>query len=197
MVCQQLTLRRRVHGEVYLPEHIWERATAHKRLVDRARERGWLGAAKRVAGDLSYELGYLRSQIDRVISVLDRQTELLPIPCQADVFREILSLPHEFPEVRLDLKLGMFILARGGQTYARLRFSVGPGGEIELPVSVDYSHPFTASDWGAWQQQYDESVHVLQPPPLTGRLDAWQEESWHDRWPENLPMMDEPLEAPF
>ena len=30
----------------------------------------------------------------------------------------------------------MFILARGGQTYCRLRFNVGPGGEVEIPVTV-------------------------------------------------------------
>ncbi len=30
----------------------------------------------------------------------------------------------------------MFILARGGRSYARLRFHVGPGGDIELPVQV-------------------------------------------------------------
>ena len=29
----------------------------------------------------------------------------------------------------------MFILAKGGQTRARLRFNTGPGGEIELPTN--------------------------------------------------------------
>jgi hypothetical protein len=48
----------------------------------------------------------------------------------------------------------MFILARGGQTYARLRFNVGPGGELTIPVSVDYSRPFAASDLKGWQQEY-------------------------------------------
>ena len=37
----------------------------------------------------------------------------------------------------------MFVLARGGQSYARLRFNIGPGGEMPIPVSVDYSRPFT------------------------------------------------------
>ena len=40
----------------------------------------------------------------------------------------------------------MFILARGGQSYARLRFNTGPGGDITIPVSVDYDRPFAASD---------------------------------------------------
>src|SRR6476620_165291 len=32
----------------------------------------------------------------------------------------------------------MFILARGGQTYARLRYHVGPSSDVILPVEVDY-----------------------------------------------------------
>jgi hypothetical protein len=52
----------------------------------------------------------------------------------------------------------MFILAREGQTYARLRFNVGPGGAIEIPVEVDYSRPFSGSALNAWEQEY--LVHV-------------------------------------
>ena len=53
----------------------------------------------------------------------------------------------------------MLILARGGATYARLRFNTGPGGEMELPVEVDFSQPFAASDQEAWQAEYLERVH--------------------------------------
>src|SRR5438105_5385931 len=35
----------------------------------------------------------------------------------------------------------MFILARGGKCYARLRYNVGPGVDVELPVDVDYGCP--------------------------------------------------------
>jgi proteasome lid subunit RPN8/RPN11 len=52
----------------------------------------------------------------------------------------------------------MFILAQGGQTYCRLRFNVGPGGEMELPVVIDYSRPFAASDHEAWQAEYANTV---------------------------------------
>jgi len=52
----------------------------------------------------------------------------------------------------------MFILARGGQSYARLRFNVGPGGEMTIPVSVDFSRPFPASNHGAWQEEYAANV---------------------------------------
>ena len=48
----------------------------------------------------------------------------------------------------------MFILACGGQTYARLQFSAGPGGALQIPVRVDFSLPFAASDEAAWEAEY-------------------------------------------
>jgi proteasome lid subunit RPN8/RPN11 len=52
----------------------------------------------------------------------------------------------------------MFILAQGGQTYARLRFNAGPRGELLLPVEIDFERPFAASDWEAWDEEYLNSV---------------------------------------
>lgn len=90
----------------------------------------------------------------------------------------------------------MFILARGGQTYARLRYNVGPGGAMLIPVAVDYSQPFAGSDEAAWQAEFDANVQScdpLQPEstpavrsemenvPLIGaetdRWDDWRQES--------------------
>ena len=58
----------------------------------------------------------------------------------------------------------MGILARGGNTYARLRFNVGPGGSMQIPVLVDWSQPFAGSDHEAWQQEYGQHVK-----PVDGR----------------------------
>lgn len=55
----------------------------------------------------------------------------------------------------------MAILACGGASYARLRFSAGPGGEQRLPVEVDYRGPFDGTDHAAWQAEYDASVQPL------------------------------------
>jgi len=52
----------------------------------------------------------------------------------------------------------MFVLARGGKSYARLRFNVGPGGEAVIPVEVDYSSPFGPSDREAWQEEYRTNI---------------------------------------
>jgi hypothetical protein len=53
----------------------------------------------------------------------------------------------------------MFILARGGNTYARLRFNRGPGGSMVIPVQVDYSASFEAADHPGWELEYLEHVH--------------------------------------
>lgn len=52
----------------------------------------------------------------------------------------------------------MGILARGGATYARLRLSAGPGGELRIPVEVDFGLPFAASDPAAWLAEYQLCV---------------------------------------
>jgi len=52
----------------------------------------------------------------------------------------------------------MFILARNGKTSARLRFNVGPGGQLLVPVQVDYTQPFEGSDLETWQVEYDAHI---------------------------------------
>jgi hypothetical protein len=57
----------------------------------------------------------------------------------------------------------MFILARGGKCYARLRYNVGPGIDVELPVEVAYGREFDGSDFLVWHEEY--LAHVRVPPP--------------------------------
>ena len=52
----------------------------------------------------------------------------------------------------------MFILARHGATYCRLRFAAGPGGEFEIGAEVDYRRSFPATDFEAWREEYRASV---------------------------------------
>ena len=95
----------------------------------------------------------------------------------------------------------MFILARHGQSYGRLRFNVGPGGNVDLPVRVDYTRPFAASDHAAWQEEYRANVQVAEwpllarrsPEPLpsaTATIDPWDEDlflAWNDLLQEEEP----------
>jgi proteasome lid subunit RPN8/RPN11 len=52
----------------------------------------------------------------------------------------------------------MFIIARDDTSYARLRFSVGPGGQAVIPVEIDYSQPFGPSDLEAWELEYKANI---------------------------------------
>jgi len=77
----------------------------------------------------------------------------------------------------------MFIAARGGKTYARLRFNVGPGGEVIIPVEVDYDGPFGASDHEAWAQEYIAHVQpeVFEIPGTPGKAPAQRPRRTSDR----------------
>ncbi len=63
----------------------------------------------------------------------------------------------------------MAIVAQEGSTYARLRFNTGPGGEVKIPVSVDYNCEFESSDIEVWQQQYLTNVIEDDIFSLTGK----------------------------
>jgi len=54
----------------------------------------------------------------------------------------------------------MFILAQGNRTYARLSFNVGPGGQMLIPVEVDYSRDFGPSDHEGWDAEYSANIVV-------------------------------------
>lgn len=62
----------------------------------------------------------------------------------------------------------MFIMARNGNTYARISFNAGPGGQVLIPTEVDFSQTFAASDHEQWQQEYE--THIF-PEPSMGFLD--------------------------
>ena len=52
----------------------------------------------------------------------------------------------------------MFVLAQEGKTYARLRFNIGPGGDVMIPVCVDYSLAFGPSEQEAWEVEYQANI---------------------------------------
>jgi hypothetical protein len=77
----------------------------------------------------------------------------------------------------------MFILAQGGHTYAQLRFNVGPGLEIEIPVAQDYTRLFHGCDPAGWEAEYlaDVKPHEFVRPAAA-------------KW---MPFGGEPLDAMF
>jgi hypothetical protein len=90
----------------------------------------------------------------------------------------------------------MLILAQDGQSYARLTFSVGPGGEMVIPVAVDYGRPFFGSDYNAWELEYLANVRTPEPPALENQFSAMAandlltDEDFSPANPENWPFFD-------
>lgn len=52
----------------------------------------------------------------------------------------------------------MAIVAEEGRSYARLRFNTGPGGDIEIPICVDYGCEFDGADYKKWKSEYRKHV---------------------------------------
>ena len=52
-----------------------------------------------------------------------------------------------------------------------MRFGVGPGGSLEIPVEVDYGAEFPASDLSGWEAEYTAEVLPTLPPAA-----AWNPE---------------------
>ncbi|WP_228030336.1 MPN domain-containing protein [Gimesia benthica] len=75
----------------------------------------------------------------------------------------------------------MFILARQGRSYARLRMNSGPTFECEIPVRRDYSELFPGCDPECWEEEYLTNVHPEQRQP--GRpLSAFDGFDWDADW---------------
>ncbi len=91
----------------------------------------------------------------------------------------------------------MFILARGGQTFAELSWRSGGPASIPLDVEVDFTPPFAGSDAEAWEAEYLDCVE----PELwedsrrhvpSGDPHRFLHESLHEEW---LPHALNPLNA--
>ena len=52
----------------------------------------------------------------------------------------------------------LFILADGSKTYTKLSFNVGPGGQVLIPVEIDYSLNFGPRNQQAWDTEYKINI---------------------------------------
>lgn len=75
----------------------------------------------------------------------------LPSPTDEETFARVFG--------RCDWAV-MFILAAGGEMYARLRFSAGPGAQVHLKTVVDFEHRFPAADFNRWNDEYQQNVQA-------------------------------------
>ena len=90
----------------------------------------------------------------------------------------------------------MFILAQNGKTSARLRFNIGPRGQILIPVTIDYTAPFPATAPEAWESEYQANIKggigtgIFGGTGLIDLADEFYDYSYPQDWIEELEMMD-------
>jgi len=96
----------------------------------------------------------------------------------------------------------MAIIARGGASCARLRFSAGPGGQTLIPVRVDWErfpHELVSREgridrqFSDWIDEYGQNVHPTPPAwpekyflpglqPTTHDERSWQSDALDEEW---------------
>lgn len=93
----------------------------------------------------------------------------------------------------------LFILACGGDSYARLRFNHGPRAEILIPVEIDFSQPFIGSNETDWEAEYFENVVArefdsFRPLPSNDVFSSVfddETEDWYEGWQEYVQLPEE------
>ncbi len=56
----------------------------------------------------------------------------------------------------------LFVVAQDNKTYAKLSFNVGPGGQVLVPVGIDYSQDFGASNQELWDTEYTANIKAAE-----------------------------------
>lgn len=56
----------------------------------------------------------------------------------------------------------MLIVAQNDKTYAELSFNVGPGGQVLIPVEIDYTQDFGPSNQELWDAEYAANIAAVE-----------------------------------
>ncbi len=103
LIHEQLASGPRQDSRIYLPEYSWNNIQQLRRQIDRARQRGWHRAARRLTEDLTGGLDECRCQLENAIRVLQSHPPKRQVSSASDIYRDILALYDEFEEVEIDL----------------------------------------------------------------------------------------------
>ncbi len=72
----------------------------------------------------------------------------------------------------------LLVVAQDNKTYAKLSFNVGPGGQVLIPVGIDYSQDFGASNQELWNTEYTANIKAADW--LTSRIRKQENSTNHD-----------------
>jgi hypothetical protein len=88
---------------LYLPDYLWTNIQRIRRQIDKARRRGWHGAAKRLTEDLTRELDSCSRMLGNACRALQSCPSEPHLSSASDIYRDILALYDEFEDVKIDI----------------------------------------------------------------------------------------------
>ena len=103
LIHEQLSGGTRHALPIYLPDYSWNNIQRLRRQIDRARQRGWHGAAKRLTEDLASAMDDCRRELENAARTLQSCRPEQHASSASDIYRDILALYDEFDEVNIDL----------------------------------------------------------------------------------------------
>jgi hypothetical protein len=103
LIHEQLAGGQRQDSPICLPEYSWNNIQRLRRQIDRARQRGWQRAARRLTEDLAGALDDCRRQLENAFRVLQSHPSKRRVSSASEIYRDILALYDEFEEVEIDL----------------------------------------------------------------------------------------------
>ena len=142
---EQLRKNEPTAEHVALPEATWRHGEAVIRGMRRARERGWLLAAKRLQRDLRQMLRWLQDELTAIDGQLELSHDESCRASAADIYADLVALDEEFDAVSFD---------RPGKTIA----------VTTEPIELDgvYLGPFEIRlDWGDLTDGHPRNYRVI------------------------------------
>lgn len=91
---------------VSLPRHRWTLIQKLVRQAESCQDFGWRLAADQLERNLRQQLRWLADDLNGLASSMHRQAPPELRATAAEIFRDLLALPHEFPELDCDLTAG-------------------------------------------------------------------------------------------
>jgi hypothetical protein len=156
-VRQSMTTMHSGHPSLGLPETAWLQCNRLVRQIDKAVQRGWHQAARRLRRELGCAIGTCRRRLEQVAGELQGDEPRQELPTQRELFQELIALENEFDEVRLERKSPLSVV-----TEPVILDGVDLG-RFEIILEADWDPRRT---WGS----YD--VIALDPNPAASSSDT-------------------------
>jgi hypothetical protein len=156
-VQQSMSMRHCGRSSLGLPETAWSQCCRLVRKIDKAIQRGWHQAARRLRRELVSAIGTCRRRFEQAAMELDAEEPHQRIPTQRELFQELIALEDEFDDVRLERKGPLSVV-----TEPVILDDIDLG-RFEIALDVDWDLRRT---WGSYE------VIALDPNPAASSQDT-------------------------